>query len=208
MNIDEAIAEIESTSIAARLGVASDLRTFVAGMKLEPAVCSLYESMHEPESLGRVLSRISALSRRQADYRYENPWDTALAVYLWMVAHRDRERAKLAAAIVSHAPQCWWAAKLSRKLLEEPDWLTIPQSTAHGEGSIEGFAETVHANSTSGEGVYRAQFLSNVDDVEVWSSSLRPVADASQSGRHVWRLGGGISVTFASDVSYCERTVA
>jgi len=208
MNIDEAIAEIESTSMVARLGVASDFRTFVAGIKLEPAVHFLYESMHDPKPVGRVLSRISALSRRHADCRYENPWDTALAVYLWMVAHRDRERAKLAAAIVSQAPQCWWATKLSRKLLEEPDWLAIPQSTGHGEGTIEGFAETVHANSTSGEGVYRTQFLSNVDDVEVWSSLLRPVADASQSGRHVWPLGGEISVTFASDVSYCERTVA
>jgi hypothetical protein len=117
MTLDEAMKEIESHEFAARVNVASDLTTFLQAAQAEPSVNCLLEELDSPEMRPAVLSKVYELTQRQVDPRYENPWDTALAVYVWAMSLRDLDLAKVAAKEVVQVPQCWWAAKLSRQLL-------------------------------------------------------------------------------------------
>jgi hypothetical protein len=117
MTLDEVMKEIESHAFAARVNVASDLRTFLRAAQAERSVNDLLEELDSPEKRPAVLSKIYELTQRQVDPRYENPWDTALAVYVWAMSVRDSDLATIAAEAAAQAPQCWWAAKLSRKIL-------------------------------------------------------------------------------------------
>jgi hypothetical protein len=117
MTLNEAMKEIESHTFAARVNVASDLRTFLQAAQAEPSVKDLLEELDSPEKRPAVLSRIYELTQQQVDPRYENPWDTALAIYVWAMSLKDLDLAAIAAEVTARAPQCWWAAKLSRQML-------------------------------------------------------------------------------------------
>jgi hypothetical protein len=117
MTISEAMNEIESYEFAARLNVASDLRTFLRAAQTEPSVNDLLQELDSPEKRLAVLSKVFELSQRQIDLSYENPWDSSLAIYVWSMSLKDLGLAKAAAETAIQAPQCWWAVKLSRKIL-------------------------------------------------------------------------------------------
>lgn len=119
MTFREAKAEIESSAIVIRLNVASGFKTFLRAIQSEHVVVEMQRMMTSKYVQGQVLARIGELSRLRVDRRYENPWDTALAVYLWLIKSADRNLSALSAEIVAQAPQCWWAHKLAHQLLSE-----------------------------------------------------------------------------------------
>lgn len=124
MTFDEAQREIESSPMVIRLNVVSGLKTFLLAMQSENAVCDLRQMLGSKEKQELVLSRLVELSRQRIDRRYENPWDTALAIYLWLLSSAQKDLLALAAEIVAQAPQCWWAKKLSDQLLRERETQT------------------------------------------------------------------------------------
>ena len=131
MTFQEAQREIESGSMAIRLNVASGLKTFMRAIQGERAVCELRQMLIAKEMQEHVLSRLIALSRQRIDRRYENPWDTALTIYLWLISSVDQDLLHLAADIVAQAPQCWWAQKLSSQLLREREMQAKSSVLAH-----------------------------------------------------------------------------
>jgi hypothetical protein len=119
MTFTEAMREIESHEFAARLNVASNFRTFLRAARQQRAVRILLNELDSPEKHQEVFFRVFELSRQQVDLRYENQWDTALAIYVWLISLKDPGLAKAAASVTTRAPQCWWAAKISRHILLE-----------------------------------------------------------------------------------------
>lgn len=117
MNFEEATREVESLEFDARLNIASGLRLFLQIAQEEQAVSFLLSELKDREKLQALVSRVLELSHREIDSRYENPWDTPLAVYVWLISMKDFTLARIAAGAASLAPQCWWATKVSSEVL-------------------------------------------------------------------------------------------
>jgi hypothetical protein len=131
MTFQEAQQEIESSALATRLNVASGLKTFLRAIQAERAVCELRKMLVARVTQENILSRLIELSRQRIDRRYENPWDTALTIYLWLLSSIDQNLLSLAADIVAQAPQCWWAQKLSSQLSRERETKAKTYVLAH-----------------------------------------------------------------------------
>ena len=122
MNANEVMHAIESPEFAARVNVASDFQTFLREASEQEAVSSLRRELASDDIRRRLCDRICQLARQQIDLRYENPNDTALTLYLWLLSLKEPQRAKRAAAVVvAHARQCWWATKVAYRLLHDTD---------------------------------------------------------------------------------------
>ncbi len=112
----EAMREIEGHAFAARVNVGSDLRTFLRAAQEEPAVKFLFAELSREEAANTLVQRVSELSGEPVDPRYENPWDSALAIYLWMLSLKAPHLARIAAEATAQAAQCWWARTLAEQL--------------------------------------------------------------------------------------------
>jgi len=117
MEFVELLREIESHSFAARVNVASDVKTFLRGVWHQAAVISLFSKLEDKNYQSLLLNKISDLAQLAVDQRYENPNDTALAVYLWVLSFKSIDLATVAASIAAQASQCWWAKHFSSYLL-------------------------------------------------------------------------------------------
>lgn len=125
MTFQEAMREIESHEFAARLNLASDFRTFLKIARdqkpTQALVGLLFEKQRQKVWLyhQELVYRIFELSQQKVDPRYENPWDTAFAVYIWAINLIDWDLSKLVAERISRIANCWWAQKISRHILLE-----------------------------------------------------------------------------------------
>jgi hypothetical protein len=162
MIIREAMQEIESHEFAARLNVASDFRTFIQAAKSQEAVLTLWQELDSPEKCQQVLYRVFELSRQRVDPRYENPWDTALAVYVWLISSKDLDLARMAAEVAAQAPQCWWATKISRHILLEEQAYSGAGSEQHELSPVLPIPAKVTQNPDAGEAILFAGFTLNI----------------------------------------------
>lgn len=105
--------QLESNETAARHGVASGLRQFLASLSADSAVRSLIaRTRKEPEQAGVVFKRLTRLAEEEIDPRYEHPSDTAMAAYLIILNGTDESLYRTAAEVVAGAQNIWWAKKL------------------------------------------------------------------------------------------------
>lgn len=113
MTFGGALKEVESHDLAARLNVASDFGTFLRAAQQQQSVRALIQELGSRKRLQEVFYRILELSRQKVDLRYENQWDTAIALYVLLISLKDFDLAKIAAQVAAQMPQCWWAKKVS-----------------------------------------------------------------------------------------------
>lgn len=122
------MALIESTTFDAATAMASDLDTVLKAATGAP----LAEIMRAAEkSAGQLVlaKRILELVDKDFDTRYVNPSDTAVAVYLWVLANTRRELAEGVAAAALGLRNGWWATRMSRRILSVEQDL-VPATTA------------------------------------------------------------------------------
>lgn len=131
MSLNNLFVEIESYGFAARLNAASGLKTFLRAASSEGSVDKLLYKMDDIENRSLVLLRMMDLVRLKPDPRYENPKDTALAVYLWVLKIKDMNLAEIGAEAILSVPQCWWAARISRHILEYREYRNKATSILH-----------------------------------------------------------------------------
>jgi hypothetical protein len=117
MSLKSVMKDIESHDFSSRVNVASDFRSYLLAIRQQKGTTALIKELESPENLMRVLLRVLELSRERVDLRYENPWDAALATYVWALSKKNSNYAILAAEAVSEVHQIWWAEKLSRHIL-------------------------------------------------------------------------------------------
>ena len=115
--LNELFKYIESDLFSANVNLASDLRTFLKLVRGQPEVEALRRVIKSQEARLHLLRRVCSLAGLEADVRYENPYDSALATYLWSLALVDHELACHAAEVIRRVPLCWWAREISARLL-------------------------------------------------------------------------------------------
>jgi hypothetical protein len=123
-------SQLESPEFAAIVGIASTPRGFITMLRRQPAFQSLVDCLTEDFELrSAVVSRIDALASQEVDTRYLNPWDTALASYLYALSIGHGPSAMLVADAVERARNTMWAQNTSRSLLNrrrhEADYIAV-----------------------------------------------------------------------------------
>ncbi len=118
MSIARLCDMLESHEMAAEVNVASDLRVAINIVQTHAAVRELATKIKEPGLTGRILRRTLELTEQATDVRYENPNDTALLVYTWLLYQHDAFLSYVASAAISQVPNLWWASKFANHVLE------------------------------------------------------------------------------------------
>ena len=118
MNWQDAIVHIQSPNFDAELNVVSGTKAFFRAVGDDPVVQKSLGFMRESgEVREEVLGTIFDLSTSEIDPRYENPYDTSLAVLLWLTRYTNSDFAHLGAQYVLLAPGCWYANKIARQIV-------------------------------------------------------------------------------------------
>lgn len=135
-NLDVVIDEIKSLAFDVRLNMASGFRLFLEAASEEQAVQELLSVLRESSEAGEeVLGQLNDLASLNVDSRYQNPHDTALTVLLWLIYFAAPKYQAYAAGLVLRAPQCWYAERLARSILN-------PIPNLSGDESVGDFEET------------------------------------------------------------------
>ena len=133
MNWENVLDEIQSPKFDAALNVVSSTNGFFHEVGKHPTVREAYRQMHDSGEVREdAIGRIYDLSRREIDFRYENPHDTELAVLLWLMNYAANDNVQVAAAYVDQAPQCWYAKKLAQRILNPPPSPTRNMAISQG----------------------------------------------------------------------------
>lgn len=112
-----AMGMIESPGFAAATGVASDLDTMLRAANAA-AVQTVARAMRSsPRNQLLVMQRALALVHRDCDLRYQNPYDAAITVYLWLLSLISPTLAEVVSASTLGLRNGWWAPRLARRLL-------------------------------------------------------------------------------------------
>lgn len=104
---------IESHRFSAVLNVAGDLKTFVRGINAMPEISAAKRLTGSEGNRRSIFDRLIDLAERPIDPACENPWDMALAAYLFLLSTADGDLASKAADVVLGCSNCWWSRKLA-----------------------------------------------------------------------------------------------
>jgi hypothetical protein len=115
--LEDFFTALESHEFSAIVNLASDFQTFVDILAAEKPVQDLAVEVRSPEARSAVCERALTLAKDQGDGEHEHPWDSALAVYLWLLADKDASLARKLAATIAEAPRCWWARMMAERIL-------------------------------------------------------------------------------------------
>ena len=143
-DLQNIFAEIESHGFSAQVNVASNYKTFCRALGGQPEVQRLAALMKLNENQQLVFQRVLELSARPSDQEFENPWDSALAAYIWLLASTDQALAKMAAAKIIESHGYWWAKKVADEVLKSSSISStsagpaIMQPDPHSQSRISG----------------------------------------------------------------------
>ncbi len=113
---DTVFEKLESDQFAAAMNVVSGMRQFVRGLASAPEVQELLASTRSRDDSLVIAERFNQVAARQADPDHENPWDVALAAYLWILDRVDPPQASLCAAQALMSSNGWWSRKLAETI--------------------------------------------------------------------------------------------
>lgn len=124
MDLKEIFHRIESHDTSAQLNLAPNQRhLFLYAEKFE-CVQELKNLLNDPKIMTATLIRLVSLSNEDIDIRYENPYDTAITIYLWTLFLQSELVGKVAAAFAMKLSQGWWAPKYAQQVLKETTFYT------------------------------------------------------------------------------------
>jgi hypothetical protein len=108
MTLEEIYGTIESPRFAAKLTIASNLKTFVRAARREEVVSQLAALSSETD----LFNRIHELVNERFDDSCQNPLDAAVAVYLWVLwSHNESSARAMAEEIARTENNRWWWAQ-------------------------------------------------------------------------------------------------
>ena len=183
MNLQEALARIESPEFDAELNLVSGSKSFFRAIAGDSMVKILMKSMNETgEGPEQILGRIYDLSMLETDPHYENPNDTALAVLLWLTTYTDSQLANVGAHYVQRAPRCWYATHLANQVIAPS---TSGSSEYRPSADVSG--ERFSHNSSTSE---RRNAVSTSPKLQIvpGSTGRMPRAEVSDNEHHMVQL--------------------
>lgn len=104
MTLQELFDKIESSEFDTEISVSSVLYLTIKIISSTPAVLEL-QATGDSEA---ICERISILANREIDVTYLNPWDVALAAYLWIVGDTAHH-------LIDDTPNLFWALAVRQK---------------------------------------------------------------------------------------------
>lgn len=121
IDLDRYFAEFESVEFATQVNIASGFQMFEEIVKESPYWYTFLRELkqrglglsHGPEL---VLNRIKHLLNTDFDHTYENPYDTAFAVYVMALDSEDHEAGMCAAQMLNDVKQLWWTKRVINKI--------------------------------------------------------------------------------------------
>jgi len=155
MSLQQLAEQIESHEFAIQTNVVSGTRQFFRAIAEQEPVRQLRSEIQSQDLARELVIRISKLSRQRVDVRYENPFDTAFATYLWALQSVHPELARVAAEGIVQAPNCFWSSRLAESLLREPFTVGSGSTVNEREGRT---PTEVFATHDAGENQILADF--------------------------------------------------
>jgi hypothetical protein len=120
MNLKGVMQAIEGHQFAAEVNLASGSFAFYRSLKNHRLFLELAGLVKESGAREAIAARLVELSSKQIELQYENPFDAAMTAYLTVLDEADNlETLAGAAEAVSKAPNCWWAAEASTRLMSK-----------------------------------------------------------------------------------------
>lgn len=120
-SLGDLFRDIESHEFAVELGIASTRELYRELLASHPHVLELIEAMAARRQVGaEILERINSISAIEHDPNYANPYDAALAAYLWCLNSHwvsSPEVARFAANQVLKVNDLWWSRALAIEVL-------------------------------------------------------------------------------------------
>lgn len=110
---------IESPEFSANVNVVSGYKQFLRAIEGSKDIQELRKQISGPDDLVELLCRAFFLMNLPCDEAHENPYDVAVATYLFVLSQVDLEAAKSLAAQVRWRSGFWWARKFAEKLEQE-----------------------------------------------------------------------------------------
>jgi len=118
---DRCMQRIEGHEFAVELGIASTKNLYRELLAAHDLVASLVREIARERSLAsKILNRIRLIAAINHDPLYANPYDSALAAYLWSLNSKLvglPHVAKFAAAEILKVADVWWAKGLALDIL-------------------------------------------------------------------------------------------
>lgn len=178
MNWENVLDEIYSPEFDAALNVVSSASGFFQAVREHPTVQDAYRQMLKSGELREdAIGRIFDLATKEIDLQFENPYDTSLAVLLWLTTFAANDNAQVAAAYVDRAPQCWYAKKLAQRILNPPQAHSTPWNFVLSE-------KTQHRPNTeagSGSAEIHLPPMTELTEHPVKSHRYNPMTNSSVS---------------------------
>jgi hypothetical protein len=110
--------KVESDAFSAKANLASGWSTFRRALLEDATTARLTSALRDSlTNIETIVTRVYTLATVQIDHRYANPYDIALAAYLWALSMVAPGTARLAAEVVLGARQTWWARETASALL-------------------------------------------------------------------------------------------
>jgi hypothetical protein len=187
MSLQQLIGQIESHEFAIHTNVVSGTGQFFRAIAEQVPANQLRSEIKSPTLARELVIRISKLSRQRVDIRYENPFDTAFATYLWALQSVHPPLARIAAEGIVQAPNCFWSSRLAESILRE--------TFAVGSGSTlvekEGCKHTeLFATREAGENQILADLaVSFLSQSEGWLFKGSPTSSVSASSKEEFKTG-------------------
>lgn len=104
---------IERHSFSAAVNVVSGYRSFLRALDAQPEVARLQAETARADGCTVLFLRLASLLATTVEHERENPFDVAIAVYLWILTNASSPLAVAAAALVRRRPGFWWAVKIA-----------------------------------------------------------------------------------------------
>jgi hypothetical protein len=186
----ELIAYIESQGFSARINLASGRNLLIRFLEMDEGVSALVDAIKESsEQALHVLARVEDLSRMKVNPRYENPNDTAMAVYSWALYQSWPDLGRIASIFASSAPGIWWAREIAVLIFDhqlavqsEPDMLTTAFSQFADQPRFS-FAQTGRVMPIEGDLPVLVTLVSDVYK-KVIVRNFAEVAEGSDKPKH------------------------
>jgi hypothetical protein len=130
--VRQACEEIESIELLVRLAAASGFDVFMRDAYAEPALQVLVGAITEPQTRLEIARRALGLASRPIDVRYQNRWDTALALYLAVLSSSGDQNVTrtVAEILLASTPRLWWADRMASRIVRNEGAASSSTSTA------------------------------------------------------------------------------
>ncbi len=144
MAFTDDLATIEARRFSTELNVVSSTQAFFETLSRNPVVLRvLRETRTSGDRLEDLLGRALELCAITSDSRYENPYDAALAAYLWLTHFSSEGISKSLAETVERTSRTWYAKKLAfrilfqQQLLVSGTWPPVPDQSRSRRSATE-----------------------------------------------------------------------